>query len=311
MPTIGTSNKRTFEKVTGDSQGKDDATKEMRQPPNTLFESTTFLPCHLKVLRALYITTRTPAADLHEDSTLSDEAVSEEVWEMIERFLVQRHELRRMKRQATQWRAIADESKDHAQREQEQRQLHQPEQHHHQQQFPSISKSPIQYQPTTPIEKRLFRSPFVRSPPTAPQTAAVPAANITASCTAVSKALPTTTCALSLTSKLLDRRARVAENTARQVVRPYQELYIAVCHRSERLNSFMASQLSSYSGQASVISNVVSEDTDSGNKDATTRQEDSGHLDKDDQRRNSLYEIEAKNRLWKKLANDLYNVIQI
>ncbi|KAI2513473.1 hypothetical protein MHU86_947 [Fragilaria crotonensis] len=309
MPTIATSKKRTFAKVTEDSHETDDATTKESQPSNTLFESTTFLACHLKVLRALYITTKTTAADLLDDSTLSDETVSEEVWEMIERFLGQQHELRRMKRQANEWRAIADELKDDAQKEREQKQEHQLEQSHHQQQLPSVSKSPIQYQPTSPIEKRLFTSPYVRSPGTAPPTAAT--ANTTTSGDAASKTIPTATCALTVTSNLLDRRARVAEKTARQVVRPYQELYIAVCHRSKRLDSFMASQSSSLSGPGSIVSNVASEDKDADNENATTRQMVSGQLDNDYQRRNSLYEIEAKNRLWKKLANDLYNVIQI
>ena len=84
-------------------------------------------------------------------------------------------------------------------------------------------------------------------------------------------------------SKLLDRRARVSENKARKVVHPFHELYTAVCNRSERLDSLLLEP---------------------------EPKEDNVQGDNDD-KRSSVFEVDAKNRLWKNLANDLYNVIQI
>jgi predicted transcriptional regulator len=67
----------------------------------------------------VHCTANKSAAGSCEDSCLSEEAVSEEVWEMIERFLRQQHELRRMKRQMHQWRVIADELSDHMKKQME------------------------------------------------------------------------------------------------------------------------------------------------------------------------------------------------
>lgn len=296
--------KRSLDKVARDFIDNHDADVDgkLKLKLITLYESNTFLACHLKVLRALYTTANKSAAGSCEDSCLRDEAVSEEVWEMIERFLGQQHELRRIKRQAHQWRTIADESSEHVKKQMEQKEQDQQLEH---QQLPNTAKSPIQYPQASPIEKRLFSSPYGPPvPPCAPTTAMTASTTYPASTTSTTR-----TCASTLASKLLDRRARVAENMARQVVHPYQELYVAVCHRSERLDS-LAHQSQSSSTEVSVTSNDAVNDQGKDCNDEK-RKQDCGRSVKDDQRRNSLYEVEAKNRLWKKLANDLYNVIHI
>ena len=115
MASDGASNKRTFDKVTGNDRDNHDATTTREGKPEryTVYESSSFLPCHLKILRALYTTAKDNATKTTGISDyVTDEAVSEEVWGMVERFLEQQHELRRIKHQANHWRTIADESND-------------------------------------------------------------------------------------------------------------------------------------------------------------------------------------------------------
>jgi hypothetical protein len=130
--------------------------------------------------------------------------------------------------------------------------------------------TPVKYQPTSPIERRMLASPYDLETPTA---------------TTSTSGKNTSSNALLLVSKLLDRRARVVENKTRTMVHPFHELYTAVRNRSKRLDSLVESV-----------------------NEANTYDNSQGD---DDNQRSIIYEIDAKNRLWKKLANDLLSVIQI
>lgn len=207
------------------------------------------------MLRSLY------DADTDDSTYLNDGAVSEEVWDMIQRFLEQRYELRQVKNQADQWRSVVIEANDYNQQNQT---MQQPSS------SSNTSKTPIKYQPTSPIERRMLASPYGLETPTA---------------TTSTSGKNTSNNAFLLVSKLLDRRARVVEKKARTMVHPFHELYTAVRNRSNRLDYLVETA-----------------------NEANTHDDSQGDYDN---QRSTLYEIDAKNRLWKKLANDLYNVIQI
>jgi hypothetical protein len=225
------------------------------------------------MLRALYVdsTVASYEGTVGTTSELTDGAVCGEVWDMIQRFLEGRHELRRIKNEAQRWRVIFNESKDHVER---------------QQLFTggasnkntgSTSKSPMMWQPTSPLEKRLFASPYATA-------SSASAKSKTAASGASSNSM-------NLISKLLERRACVAENQARKLVHPFHELYTAVCKRAERLDSLIESSNLEEEERATPLGIV---------------NEESG-----DEKQSNETEVDAKNRLWKMLAHDLYNVIKI
>jgi hypothetical protein len=247
MPSEKTCKKRTIDEVVSA-----DTTSDRPTNHKLPLQKSTFLRYHLKMLRSLY-------TDVDDSTYFNDGAVSEEVWDMIQRFLEQRYELLQIKNQADQWRSVVIESNDYCRQNQT---LQQPSS--------TTSRTPTKYQHTSPIKKRILSSPF--GPETPIATTSISGKN-------------TSNNAFLLVSKLLDRRARVAENKARKMVHPFHELYTAVCNRSKRLDSLV-------------------ESANEANK------YDNSQGDNDNQQ-SILYEIDAKNRLWKKLANDLYNVIQI
>mmetsp|Transcript_20421 Transcript_20421/g.33825 ORF Transcript_20421/g.33825 Transcript_20421/m.33825 type:complete len:264 (-) Transcript_20421:307-1098(-) len=254
--------KRKFDDV-ADDDSNDDESSQRRDTKNRhqATRCSSFLPCHLKMLRALYVDSI--------KSELTDGAVSDQVWDMIQFFLDGRHELRRIKNEAQRWRIIVDESKDYVEK-----QRPAPSSSKN---CGSTSKSPMMWQPTSPLEKRLFApSPY--------QAIHAGAASIGRS------SGPTSSSSLALVSKILERRACVAENNARNVVHPFHELYTAVCKRAERLDSLLESS---------------TPDPTDGSTQASPDKDDN------DEKRSNEMEVDAKNRLWKMIANDLYNVIQI
>lgn len=85
-------------------------------------------------------------------------------------------------------------------------------------------------------------------------------------------------------SSLLNRRAVVAEGKARTMVRPFHDLYTAVCQRVQRCKTLLTDEQN----------NADDDDDDSAMKQQSHRME-----------------LDAKHRLWNMLANDLYNVVQI
>jgi hypothetical protein len=241
----------------------------------------TFLPCHLKILKSLY-TEENNNSNNQISNDWTDGIVSDEVWEMIQKFLDQRHNLLRIKFQAIQYRSIANESKDYVQRKQQQ--LHQ---HHHHYSMKRnskyIPKSPIPSHriPISPLEKRLFVSPIsnVITKSSSQQTSIMSSNRKTNP----SPKLPFS-CSLHMASRLLDHTARVAENTACTSVQPFQELYVAVSNRAQRLDSLLA-----------------------------TSNDKRGETDDDmmsEWSRNKLLELEVKLRLWRKLANDLFSILK-
>jgi hypothetical protein len=258
--------KRKFDDVADDDESVASRCETKKQLPKSTIRSSSFLPHHLKMLRALYVDSTVESYQSSNVTTsgLTDGAVSGEVWDMIQRFLEGRHELHRIKNEAQRYRAIVNASKDHVEQQQPSAASNK--------NAITTSKSPMMWQPTSPLEKRLFASPYAASSTSAKSKSAPSSASSGSS--------------FGLVSKLLERRACVAENEARKVVHPFYELYTAVCKRAERLDSLLES------------SNEEEEEERS--TPVVLNNEDSNES-----------EVDAKNKLWKMLANDLYNVIKV
>lgn len=225
-----------------------------RRPPCNFFL------CHLKMLRSLY------QEDEEDETRPMDEVVSEEVWSMVQQFLDQRHKLQRTKAAAERWRGIVNEANNY------------------------FTENTIQKKKKKAIEdndssiaamqgKNNWQTP----PPSKRRKLTSP---MSAKNYDRENENHNTFGNFRLVTKMLERRACIAEQYIQKDGNPFADLYTAASDRCEILTSLIQSSQN--------LDNTQLEKHDTETFDAN---------------RSYAITLDAKKKLWDMLVKDLNHVI--
>jgi hypothetical protein len=166
--------------------------------PRTSSSSVSFLPCHLTMLKSLYG---------EESPPNQDGLVSEEVWEMIQRYLDQSCEIQTVKKEAAKFKDIHDEAIVHLNTIVQKQQAEQPRTH------TRVVFSMTTQQ--TPLNRHVFSPPYEQVLQSQGKSS------------------------MNLIAKLIGGKASVAQIKAKSMAQPYLQVLEAVNGRIEKLKRIL------------------------------------------------------------------------